>query len=95
MSTVYVRVSTYVLFTVDMYVYLHCVLNIHSTSSCVFNFVVVTALSLFVCIGTTGRGLRRFGGEYPLSVSLPNNSLVSVISPVRAVCLHSETNRPR
>ena len=62
MSTVYVRVSTCVLFTVYMYVYMQCVLNIHSTSSCLLNFDVATELRLFLCIGTTGRGVRRNGG---------------------------------
>ena len=65
MSTVYVRVSTYVLFTVDMYVYLHCVLNIHSTSSCLLNFDVATALRMFVCIGITGGGGRIVGQMPP------------------------------
>jgi len=95
MSTVYEGVSTCVLFTVFMYVYIQCVLNIHSTSSCLFNFDVATALSLFVCIGITGGAGGALWGKCPLSVSLPNNSLVSVISLVRAVCFHSETNRPR
>jgi len=65
MSTVYVGVSTCVLFTVCMYVYIQCVLNIHSTSSCSINLDVATALRLFVCIGITGRGVRRNGGQIP------------------------------
>ena len=77
MSTVYVGVSTCVLFTVYMYVYIHCVLNIHSTSSCLLNFDVATELMLFVCIGTTGRGGGAMGGKYPLSISVPNNNLAS------------------
>ena len=54
MSTVYVRVSTYVLFTVYLYVWLHA-LCVHHTSkfSCILHFDVVTKLRLFVSIGIT------------------------------------------
>jgi len=55
MSTIYVRVSTCVLVTVYMYVYMHCVFNIHCKSSCLLHFDVATELRLFVCLGITGR----------------------------------------
>ena len=61
--------STCVLVTVYMYVYIQCVFNIHCRSSFLLNFDVATELRLFVCIVLTG------GGGSPLCISLPNNSL--------------------
>jgi hypothetical protein len=70
-------ICTCVLFTVYMYVYIHCVLNIHSTASCLLHFDVANELRLFVCIGITWVGGGRSGVKCPFSISLPNNNLVS------------------
>ena len=39
-----------------MYVYIHGVFNIHSQSSCLFQFDIATELRFFVGIGVTGGG---------------------------------------
>ena len=76
---VYVCLRMCCLLFVYMYVYIHCVFNIHCKFFYFLHFDVITKLKLFVCIVITleGQWGWRSGAKCPLTIFVPNNCLVS------------------